>query len=444
MKNGVFERFDWLLTLCVTVLAVFSVMFIYSSGINSEGELTSKSFIRQIVYFIIAFLIMLLVAFVDYRKYARYVPYIFAAFIFLLMLVLVLGFLFPRYFSRHGAKSWLGIGSLGVQPSEFCKIAFIMFLAYFFDKTKNGMSQLKRLFLSALILIIPAGLILVQPDFGTAFIYIPVFLVMCIVAGIPLKYVAFLFFTGALTIIFTFVPLWQQYITRVHTPVVTLLTSNLFFIIEIVVLNVFFGLSLLGYYLFPEFRKIFYYIAYVMLILLISVTMAKIFPHFLKPYQIKRLVIFLNPDLDPLDSAWNIINSRIAIGSGNIWGKGFLLGTQSHLQYLPEQSTDFIFSILAEELGFKGAFFVFLVYLTILVRIIYILKNTINTYGYYIGVGIISLLFFHFIINVGMVMGIMPVTGIPLLFMSYGGSSLLTSMVAVGIVMSIRYHKFEF
>ncbi|MBQ3824700.1 MAG: rod shape-determining protein RodA, partial [Spirochaetaceae bacterium] len=174
--------------------------------------------------------------------------------------------------------------------------------------------------------------------------------------------------------------------------------------------------------------------------LVASVAMGKV----LKPYQVSRLIVFMDPSVDPRGAGWNIIQSKIAIGSGNLFGQGFLRGSQSHLQFLPEQSTDFIFSILSEELGFAGCCLVFALYFLILMRILYIIRSTTNNYGYYISAGILGMLFFHFIVNVGMVMGIMPITGIPLLFLSYGGSSLWTAMICIGLLISISTRRLDF
>ena len=174
--------------------------------------------------------------------------------------------------------------------------------------------------------------------------------------------------------------------------------------------------------------------------LILSIPATKV----LKDYQKDRLIIFLDPDIDPLGAGWNIIQSKRAIGSGSLFGQGFLQGKLSHLRYLPQQSTDFIFSIISEEWGFLGGFVVFAMYIIIMFRIVFIIKNTTNVYGYYIATGIMFMFFFHFIVNVGMAMGIMPITGIPLLFLSYGGSHLWTSMVAIGILMSINYRRLDF
>jgi rod shape determining protein RodA len=164
----------------------------------------------------------------------------------------------------------------------------------------------------------------------------------------------------------------------------------------------------------------------------------------LKDYQLMRLIIFLDPYVDPRGAGWNIIQSTTAIGSGGVTGKGFLMGTQSRLNYLPQQSTDFIFSILAEEWGFIGAFGVMLAYLMILLRGIRILSFARDDFALLAGTGILAMIFFHFLVNVGMTMGMMPITGIPLMFLSQGGSSLWTAAMGVGILLNIYLRRYRY
>ena len=190
--------------------------------------------------------------------------------------------------------------------------------------------------------------------------------------------------------------------------------------------------------------KYIFWISYVFSIITLALVFSLLLGKFLKDYQIKRLIVFLNPNTDPRGAGWNIIQSKIAIGAGGIFGRGYLNGSQSHLRFLPQQSTDFIFSIFSEEFGFAGGCVIFLLYLCIFIRILYIIKKCPNTYGIYIASGILAMFAFHFFINIGMVMGMMPITGIPLLFLSYGGSSLLTSMTCIGLVMNINYRRKEF
>ena len=191
-------------------------------------------------------------------------------------------------------------------------------------------------------------------------------------------------------------------------------------------------------------KKYFYWITYVFGIISFSLLASAGAGKVLKPYQIQRLIVFIDPSSDPRGAGWNIIQSKIAIGSGLLRGRGFMQGTQSHYRFLPQQSTDFIFSIFAEETGFIGGILLFAVFFCILFRIVYIMKQTTNRFGYLIASGILGMFFFHFIVNVGMVMGIMPITGIPLPFLSYGGSALLTNMLAVGILMSINNRRLDF
>jgi rod shape determining protein RodA len=265
---------------------------------------------------------------------------------------------------------------------------------------------------------------------------------MCFAADIPLRFIMMTFLTGALTIIFTVLPLWQSEILKKNVALVSLLTQDKLRFILIFAVGMITIIGILGKIFFKN--KYYYWIAYFAGIFDLSLLGAVGAGKVLKDYQIKRLIVFLDPSTDPLGSGWNIIQSKIAIGSGSLLGQGFLNGTQSHYRFLPQQSTDFIFSILSEEWGFAGGAFVFFLFLMILLRTLYIIRNTTNIYGYYIAVGILTMIFFHFVVNIGMVMGIMPITGIPLLFLSYGGSSLWTAMTCIGLLMSINYRRLDF
>lgn len=435
MKIKIFEKFDYILFFCVAILLGLSVSFIYSSGINSEGVLVSKEYIKQIIWSMCGLIIMGIVAVLDYRKIYRYAPFLFGA----AMLMLVYTMLFGKYV--NGARSWIGIGELGIQPSELTKILYILFLAWYLDKYKNEDPRKKFIF-SILIMLLPMGLILMQPDLGTASVYLPIFLVMCFMADVPLRYLMIVLCGGLLTIVLTVLPIWQSEILHKSITIINILTNTKLTFIVIAASATIALIGMLGQILFK--KKYFYWITYVFGILTFALLASIAAGKVLKPYQIQRLIVFLDPSSDPRGSGWNIIQSKIAIGSGNFWGRGFLQGTQSHYRFLPQQSTDFIFSILAEEMGFAGGIFVFALFLIIMLRIIYIIKQTTNVYGYYISSGILGMFFFHFIVNVGMVMGIMPITGIPLPFLSYGGSSLITDTIAIGILMSINARRLDF
>lgn len=435
IKIRIFSLFDYVILSVSIFLMIIGIFFIFSSGINSENILVSNEYIKQIIWAVTGLFIMFFAALIDYRKIKRWLKWIFPG----LLAVL----LFTRFFGRYvnGARSWLGIGSLGIQPSEFGKTVFILFLAMYLEKTEK-ISERKRFITALLILILPVGLILLQPDLGTASVYIPIFLLMCFVAGVPMRYLLLVFLSGMLTIIMTVLPVWESQIVKQDIPWVTLFTNFKLRMIVVFACSMVTLAGIIGNLLLK--RRYFFWIAFVFGIVTFSLLASVAAGWVLKDYQIKRLIVFLDPQTDPLGSGWNIIQSKIAIGSGSIFGQGFLKGTQSHYRFLPQQSTDFIFSILSEELGFAGGLLVFFLYFVIIFRTFFIMKSANNSFGYYIATGIMSMLFFHFVVNVGMVMGIMPITGIPLLFLSYGGSSLWNVMFCMGLLMSINFRRLDF
>ncbi|MBO5236576.1 MAG: rod shape-determining protein RodA [Spirochaetaceae bacterium] len=435
MKFRFLEFFDFVLLFCTIVLVIIGITFIYSSGVDSSGVVVSNEYVKQIIFGCTGLVLMFITTLFDYRKVIRHAPKLFIGLIVILLYTLFFG----KYVNN--ARSWIGIGELGIQPSEFGKIFFIIFLAYYLERSDSAKPR-KRFITALFFMLIPVGLILLQPDLGTASVYIPIFIIMCFMAGIPIRYLLIVIFIGLLTIIFTVLPVWETEIAQKTIPWMRVLTDLRIRFIVILALSIISFVGILGYILFKN--KYYYWIAYFFGITTVSLLASFAASKVLMPYQIERLIIFINPHVDPLGSGWNIIQSKIAIGSGYVFGQGFLNGTQSHYRFLPQQSTDFIFSILAEEWGFVGGIVVFALYLVIFIRIIIIIKYTRNTHGYYIASGILGMLVFHFIVNVGMVMGIMPITGIPLIFLSYGGSSLWTGMICIGLLCSIKFRQSDF
>ena len=433
MKNKVLGMFDYFLLLVIAVLVTMGIMFIYSSSINSEGISVTNEYKKQIIWAAIGLVCLIIMTIYDYRRLEMISPWLYIG----LILILI----YTRVFGRlvNGARSWIGIGEFGIQPSEFGKVLFILYLARYLDDSKNE-NPLKRFILATGIMLLPMGLILIQPDMGTASVYIPIFLFTCFIADIPIRYLLYVLSFGLLTIVFAILPVWNSEIASQPVAVVTILTNTKFRVILIFTASFIASISLIlrKYFHFPKYMI---WISYGFSIVAFSLIGSMLFSKVLKYYQIKRLIVFMDPNTDPLGSGWNIIQSKIAIGAGGPVGQGFLNGTQSHYRFLPQQSTDFIFSILSEELGFLGGCVVFSLYFSIFVRILMIIRHCPNRYGSYIASGIFGMITFHFFINVGMVMGIMPITGIPLLFLSYGGSSLLTVMICMGLLMSINSRK---
>ncbi len=437
--------FDYILLGCSLILIVIGILFIYSAAIDMYGALVAKhanEYINQIKYASIGIVLLVLASFIDYRRYIRYLPVLYLITVALLIIV---------HFCKIdsvSAHSWLvfRIGSrrfrLG-QPSEPAKLVFIMCLAVYLDRSKQE-QPLKRFLIATLIMAIPAMLILVlQPDMGTALVFVAIFIFMCFVADIPLRYILFITFMGLFTVILAVLPTWQSFIYKKSLPILAILTNSKLRLIVIASGTAISIIGVIGQILFKE--KYYYWITYVASIFTICfiaswAAEAKV----LDEYQKKRLVIFLDPYADKEGFGYHLIQSLIAIGAGGFNGRGFLQGTQSHYQYLPTQSTDFIFSIMAEEWGFLGGVILFALYVIMLIRIMLIMKKTTNVYAMYVSTGIFGMFLFHFIINVGMVMGIMPVIGIPLPFLSFGGSALITQMVCIGILESIHYRRLDF
>ena len=426
-----------ILLICATVaLVTVGILFIYSSGVTSTGHSFSQEWIRQLVWASVGMLIFIGVSILDYSRVRDWTPYLYGA----TVLTLVGTLLFGRVV--NGARSWIGIGELGVQPSEFAKVAMILLLASYLDRRRAAIRKPATFAVALAIAGLPMGFVLLQPDLGTALVYIPVFLVMAFVAGARPSYIFFILGAGVLLVVFTVLPAWEQAIRGEEVALVRVLTDSRLFVFVVGALLVVGIIGLLGVFVLKRryFGWVIYAASIVSTALLGSVAARQI----LKDYQLTRLIIFLDPNIDPRGAGWNIIQSVTAVGSGGIAGKGWLEGTQSHLQYLPQQSTDFIFSILAEEWGFIGVLGIFAAYTVLMVRGLIICAKAKDNFAVYVGVGIVTMIFFHVAVNVGMAIGIMPITGIPLFLLSYGGSSLWTALISIGLLMSIYLHRYRY
>jgi rod shape determining protein RodA len=426
---------DFFLLLSALMLTVFGILFIYSSGITSSGVLVSTEYIRQIVWAVGGLAIALALALVDYRRIRDLALYLYLGTLILLLYTCLFGRLV------NGARAWIGAGSFGIQPSEFAKITTILFLARYLGDTKHSAKKTSRFLLSCFIVLVPMGLILIQPDFGTSLVFIPILLVMTFVAGVAIRYIIFLGAFIALTGILMVLPLWQTFILRNSLPGLMILANSRFILIAILALGAVGGIALFGFIQYK--KRYFFWIVYGVLIIVLSLGASYVSHRVLKDYQIMRLIVFLDPNVDPRGAGWNIIQSVTAIGSGGLTGKGYLQGTQSHYRFLPQQSTDFIFSIFTEEWGLLGGLLAFALFLLICLRMVRTMRTTTDPFGAYICAGLSAMFIFHFLINVGMTMGIMPITGIPLLFMSYGGSALVSAMTGVGLALSIYVRRYS-
>ncbi|MDR2941919.1 MAG: rod shape-determining protein RodA [Treponema sp.] len=434
MKLNDILKIDYLLLLPVMVLLIIGILFIYSSGITSDGVQVSNEYIRQIIWSAIGLIIALVIALTNYRLFYNLSVYIYLV----SLLPLIYTLLFVRI--THAAR-WLRIGSFGIQASEFVKISVIILLARFLADTDRNKDAFQRFMVSCIIVMIPMLIVVIQPDLGTALVFIAILMIMTFMAGVAMRYVAFMILSIAFTGIFLVLPLWQSYIQKKSIPLLALLTNPKIIFLVLLFLMVIAAIALFGYIKFK--RKYFYWIVYASAIIVFSLGVSFAGRIVLKEYQIMRLIVFIDPNIDPRGAGWNIIQSVTAIGAGGFMGRGYLQGTQSHYRFLPEQSTDFIFSIFSEEAGFLGGLVVFLLFLLIITRLLATMKITTDPFAKYVCAGLAGMYGFHFMINVGMTMGIMPITGIPLIFVSYGGSAVFSGMIGIGLVLSIFIRRYN-
>ena len=317
---------------------------------------------------------------------------------------------------------WLSVGTLRLQPSEFAKIATIMAIARFLgDQSSERVSGPRAVGLAVFLAALPMSLVARQPDLGTAVSFGAALIPMLYWAGMRPLHVFFLT-APLLSVVFSFEPLWQDQSAVVFA--LFIIASSV--VIQLLLARLWVTLTLLGVNLSA------------------GLVTTYLWANFLRGYQKARIMTFLDPESDALGSGWNIIQSKIAIGSGGPTGKGFLQGTQTKYEFLPAAHTDFIFSVIGEELGFVGAVFVLSLFLFMIWRSLYIGTIANNRFASLLAVGLASMLAFHVFVNVGMTIGVMPVTGLPLPFLSYGGSSLLTNCLAVGLLLHIYAHRHEY
>lgn len=355
------KNIKYLLLASVILLIVFGIVMITSASyIWAEYKFNDpyKFMKNQTLFFLVGLFLMFIVSKIDYRIYYKYSNKLFLCVLVLLILVLIPGV----GMVRNGSRSWFGIGSFGIQPSEFMKITLIIFISKYMLKNRKSLKFIVKGVLPILfITLLVFGIIMLQPDFGTGIILVMIAMGLFFVGGANLKF--------------------------------------------------FLGIGILG---------------------IIGI----IFLIIIAPYRLERITSYLNPWSDPLGSGFQIIQSLYAIGPGGLFGYGFGNSRQKHF-YLPEPQTDFIFAIISEEFGFVGTMIVVALFILIVFSCLYISKHSEELFGKYISLGVGFWIGFQAILNLMVVVGLIPVTGVTLPFLSYGGSSLLILMIAIGIVWNI-------
>ena len=353
-----FRNFDYILLACILLLGFISLTTMYSTDGGKILFHTKSHFIKLIIFTFM----MVIISFINI-KFWFLIGYVFY--------IAVIGLLVWTYLfgiQSSGSQRWIDLYFINLQPSELMKICIILCLAKYFHRMKlENVNSLYTILTSLIIILLPMGLVIVQPDLGTSLL-------------IAISGIAVLWFAGI---------------------------NHKYFIY-----------TMLGFLISLPF--------------IIS---------FLKPYQKLRVLTFLNPDRDPLGAGYQIIQSKIAVGSGGIFGKGFLKGTQSYLEFLPEKHTDFIFTLFSEEFGFVGSALLLLIYAIIIYRIVVIGAASRSFFAKLFCYSFGAAIFVYITINMSMVLGLLPIVGSPLPILSYGGSSMLATMIGFGVVMSAKVHS---
>jgi rod shape determining protein RodA len=402
-RESFWKMVDWSVLLSIAALICFGLLAIYSAS-NGIGNLAN--FYKQTTWLLISLLAIVVVFFLPLRT--------FQDFAYLAYIVSIIALIAVLIFARKiaGNAAWLQIGGASFQPSELAKITTILALARFLSNKDNDIRQLKNFAIAVAIVLVPCVLVLLQPDAGTALTYLTFIVPMIVVAGFDFYYILLL---G--------VPLACALLGFIN--LVGFIVLEVCVVVLMIVLRRDFAWSLVSL------------LAGAGAGIASNIYAAKL----LKPHQLKRIQTFLDPMSDPQGAGYNALQAKIAIGSGGLWGKGFLQGTQTQLRFIPAQWTDFIFCVVGEEFGFFGTSLVVGAYLLLVVRLMRLAEKIKNRFAILVLTGFVSLLLGHVIINIGMTIGLMPVIGIPLPFLSYGGSSLLANMVAVGIVLNFYKHR---
>lgn len=409
------NRIDWTLVMLYLALVFIGWISIYSAVFDEEHKSImdfSQKYGKQMIWIISSFAIALIILILDPKFFSTFAFPIYFGTIFLLLAVLVFGN------EVAGSKSWFQVGTIKIQPAEFAKFATSLAIARYISSYNTDIAKLKTKVSMFAIILAPATLIILQNDTGSALVYLT-FLIVFYREG----------FSGNIfTLGLIFVLLFLA----------TLLFEELYVMISVAVLGVA-AIILVK----KTFRNISIIIGSLIIILGIIYSVSYVFNNVLEEHQRTRINVILGNSSDPHGAEYNINQSKIAIGSGGFSGKGFLEGTQTKFNFVPEQSTDFIFCTIGEEWGFVGSIVLITLFVLLLFRIIKLAERQRSDFSRIYGYGVASIIFFHFVVNIGMTIGLTPVIGIPLPFISYGGSSLWSFTILLFIFIKLDAHHQE-
>jgi rod shape determining protein RodA len=402
------RQFDWLTVLAWIILSAIGLVAIYSATLGPVSEFLplhiQENFSKQLTWVALSILALIFIQFTSPRSFQQ------LSYLFYFVTLVITGATIFIGVEVNAAKSWLEIGGVRLQTSELMKLATVLAVANYLTSRRDiSVVKVKPALIATTLILLPVILIVLQNDTGTALVFLPLIPVMLFLSGLP-HGISVLMISPAAIGYMSIIDWKLGIITAV------IFTLIIYFLERRFWLGV--GSLVFG------------------VILVIGVDLA--LHDFLQPHQQMRIAAFINPFVDPQGAGWNVIQSKTAISSGGIFGKGFMEGTQTQLRFLPEQWTDFIFCVVAEEFGLMGAGLVILVLMLLFLRLLNNAISLKNPFSQLVIVGVTTILFTHCLINLGSTMGIIPVIGVPLPFMSYGGSAFLSNTIMLGVCLNLH------
>jgi rod shape determining protein RodA len=396
----------WIL-LSAILLCIIGLVAIYSATSSTSSVALQRNFIKQVLWLFLGVMVLAVTLSVPMRLWHRYAYAIYGLTLFLLVVVLLL----PK--SDAGVHRWIAFGGFRLQPSELAKIGTLLALSRFASRDGLNWQDPRNIALAFLIIGLPMALVAKQPDLGTAMVFGAMVLPMLYWAGLPL---------------FT--------IFVLTAPVITLVSAFNYYSFLAAMMVIMLVLYLSG-------RGLKTFLFNFSLNVTVGIFTPLLWNH-LRDYQKMRILTFLGLEMDPRGLSYQVIQSKVAIGSGGLWGKGYLQGTQTQLRFLPAQHTDFILSVLGEEFGFIGITLVVFLFLFLILRGIRLAANVRSPFASLLVLGAVTIILFHVLINMGMTVGVAPVTGLPLPFLSYGGSALMTFLAMIGLILNASVRRFQY
>src|SRR6056297_598771 len=468
-RINIWTSIDWLTVALYLLLVILGWINIYAAVYNEEHQSIldfSMRYGKQLIWIGAALFIALLIFIIDVNFYSYFAYAIYGLTILMLILVLFFGV------EVNSAKSLFQFGSFRIQPAEFAKIATALAIARYLSAYNVQINTFKSYWRLAAIILAPAILIFLQNDTGSALVFfvfilvlfreglsveillLGIFMIILLVLALVLdKLTIILMSIGVIFLVFTFINRNRKnfgvaLLILILSFLITFGVNNIFEIGMSYYYIIFFalGFSALIYVVLAiryKIRNVFILLIFLFGSIVYTYSVEYFFDNFLEPHQQKRINVVLGLESDPLGVEYNVNQSKIAIGSGGLTGKGFLLGTQTKYDFVPEQSTDFIFCTIGEEWGFLGTFTIVSLFVILLLRLIYLAERQRSGFSRIYGYGVISVLFFHIAVNIGMTIGLVPVIGIPLPFFSYGGSSLWAFTILLFIFLRLDASRLE-